>query len=701
MKQFFWSTLCLGTVLAGMALPVSDGNNRVVAQSAVVERVAQTDLYYLYHNQRIPLTERRDAIAVTGKPSTRGENFVSGLRQHLRTSSAQSRGNSPGVTAVEIRALGTSDALVRLPQTAQGNFEQWKTKIQQFNGTSTVLPVLSRGDQQETLVLPNEILVSFEPQLPPAQIQKILNSQNLEIIRPLQFTTNRYLVRSKTATGTAVLGIANQLHQVAGVQSATPNFIPARTTNQVRAFHKQGLPQPTSHYPLSSRKPPSLPKAFRSSLMGLLWHLNSLRVPAAWANRRGGSGVKVAVIDTLIQWDHPNLKQSLVSITGPKRCPGESHGWDVVGDDADPNDACYGDADTRISPAELKTLTTDWQNTFTLSDQDLMAFYPFQAEAISKQVPCDLATTCSIPDLAKGLRAKIRGDISGEFHGTSVAGVVAAQPVNQEGIIGVAPQAKILPIRAAGMGQAGFTSAQMVEAIGYAASRQVDVINMSFGGALPSPDVEAQIQAVLAANPSLILVAAAGNNGSLADDWPQVMFPAAYAQVVAVGAIDPSGQRASYSNFGQGLDVVAPGGDNLGDILTSGGTYLPQFWQGMKTLPSMAPESCFNINCGLLWQRGTSFAAPGVSGVFALMIAEDPGRTLTRDQLISILKNSGSQGQAYPGLVLRPDEQQRYKDAVKNGQISGPISSAMQHFFGHGLVNAEVAVQKVQQSLPK
>ena len=150
------------------------------------------------------------------------------------------------------------------------------------------------------------------------------------------------------------------------------------------------------------------------------------------------------------------------------------------------------------------------------------------------------------------------GDGSSSFHGTHVAGTVAAATNNNAGVAGVAWQSRIMPMRVLGL--EGGTSFDLIQAILYAAglenasgqvpTQRVDVINMSLGGGGFSSSEASAITA--ARDAGVIIVAAAGNSGSANQE-----YPASYDGVVSVAAINQSNTRTSYSNFGQSIDAVS------------------------------------------------------------------------------------------------------------------------------------------------
>ncbi len=175
-------------------------------------------------------------------------------------------------------------------------------------------------------------------------------------------------------------------------------------------------------------------------------------------------------------------------------------------------------------------------------------------------------------------------------HGCGVAGIIAADVDNGIGIAGVAPNAQIMPLRvldASGVG----TYSNVAAAIVHAADNGAQIINLSLGGASASTVLENAVN--YAVSKGVTVVAAAGNTGG------NILYPAAYESVIAVGSVDPDLQRSSFSSYLPSLDLLAPGRDILTTKLD--GTYATM--------------------------SGTSFAAPQVAGVAALEMAQ--GHTLT------------------------------------------------------------------------
>ena len=183
-------------------------------------------------------------------------------------------------------------------------------------------------------------------------------------------------------------------------------------------------------------------------------------------------------------------------------------------------------------------------------------------------------------------------------HGTHVAGIIAAED-NGAGVIGVAPHAQLYGVKVLDAQGSG-TYSDIVAGIDWATNNGMDVISMSLGGSSGDTALESALQN--AYNAGIVIVAASGN-----DYAGTISYPARYSTAIAVGATDSSDTRASFSNYGAELEVVAPG-VNIYSTYT-GGSY--------KTL------------------SGTSMATPMVSGVVALMLSKNPN--LTPDEVRNIL----------------------------------------------------------------
>ncbi|MBS4175955.1 S8 family serine peptidase [Lederbergia citrea] len=250
------------------------------------------------------------------------------------------------------------------------------------------------------------------------------------------------------------------------------------------------------------------------------WHLKKIQAPKAWDITKGSSAIKVAVIDTGVQTNHPDLKGKIVS---------------------------------------AKNITGG----------------------------------------------------SPQQHGTHVAGIIAAS-INKKGVVGVAPNVKIMPINVF-YGSSAYTD-DIVEGIVYAADKGADVINMSLGSYGYSYYMD--VATAYAKSKGSIIIAAAGN-----DDTNRETYPAALSSVIAVSATDSNDSITWFSNYGYHIDFSAPG------------------------------QNIYSTSTGSSYKNmdGTSMAAPVVSGVAALILSKNP--MLSPVQVENILKKSskdlGSKGWDY------------------------------------------------------
>lgn len=211
----------------------------------------------------------------------------------------------------------------------------------------------------------------------------------------------------------------------------------------------------------------------------------------------------------------------------------------------------------------------------------------------------DLVNNDTIPDDENG-------------HGTHVCGTVGAIGNNGKGVIGVAYECDIIPIKALGA-QGYATSGSVATGITLARILEADVINMSLGSY--SADRLTFEASVNAWNAGLVIVAAAGNDSTS----NYFLYPGSHPHIINVGATTSNDNRASYSNRGRTLDIAAPGGGTSGT--------------GRIRSTSFGGFSSYT------WMNGTSMASPHVAGAAALLLANDP--SLTNNEIRGLLEGAG------------------------------------------------------------
>lgn len=257
----------------------------------------------------------------------------------------------------------------------------------------------------------------------------------------------------------------------------------------------------------------------------------------------------------------------------------------------------------------------------------------------------DTGVDLTHPDLAANLvagKSFIAGQLTPDDdngHGSHVAGVVAAV-ANNGGVIGVAPEARIMPVKVLNYAGSG-TDTGVASGIIWAVNNGAQVINLSLGSVYNSPAIADAVS--YAAEAGVVIVAAAGNcgdhnypfNGCNYEDQPA--YPAALPEVIAVAATTESRQQASFSTSGPYIEVAAPGSNIFS-------TY------------AYGEYAVFN---------GTSQASPHVAGLAALIWAHRPDYSATQ-----------------------------VRNAISASAVDlGPVG--FDEAFGHGLINAPAAVQLV------
>jgi len=338
--------------------------------------------------------------------------------------------------------------------------------------------------QEQVDYQPGEILVWMEPGYVTASLQALAGSRRIRSLAQPEVEVWQAPVGEEEA-------LAAQVRNLPGVLYAEPNY-------RVQAFGEPNDPG-----------------------FGKQWGHAQINSVEAWDVSTGSSEVVVAVIDSGVDLNHPDLAGKLVP------------GYDFVDNDASPRDT--------------------------------------------------------------------------NGHGTFVAGIAAAQTNNGLGVAGMSWGARIMPLRVLNSNGSG-TTADIIEAVNWAVAHGADIINMSFGNYQYSAIFEEALASAHKAG--VLLVAAAGNDGIHAPT-----YPVSYPHVLGVGATDRNGKRAAYSNVSVNVDVMAPGGTGSG-CQDPDGIY--------STFPTYTVALSANCPKDYAYMKGTSFAAPAVAGLAAILRGLSP-----------------------------------------------------------------------------
>lgn len=357
---------------------------------------------------------------------------------------------------------------------------------------------------------------------------------------------------------------------------------------------------------LSTYRVPDDPLAY------LQWHYPALNLPAAWDIETGHSNrIAVAVVDSGGITD-PNLHPDLRFIGGYNFVSGANHGGPNPG----------------------------WGPDY----MDYSHLFP------------------EYPNGGSG------------FHGLHVAGTIGAITNNAIGLAGVNWNVDLVAVRATGIdGQGSVTD--IFNAAFWAGGARIDgvpdnphpvrIINMSLGGNIdgPCPQLVGEAFQEMARRGVITVVAAGNENMNTA-----TIAPANCPGVITVGAVDHTGSRAPYSNFGPEVDVMAPGGNmTLSFTDTSTGDTFPA-----GVLSTVLAVDGGNLVPQAQFMEGTSMASPHVAGVISLMLARNPN--LTFDQIVTQLKLAG-----------RPL-------SAAECSLGQPVVNDPMYFCGAGLVDAALAL---------
>jgi subtilisin family serine protease len=342
------------------------------------------------------------------------------------------------------------------------------------------------------------------------------------------------------------------------------------------------------------------------------WHLNNLgkkgglagedvQALAAWQVTRGRRDIVIAIIDDGVDLFHPDLRANLW--TNPDSKAPDQNGRNFYDDTFDPSPQYF-------------------------------------------HAPFD----------------QLEGN---DIHGTPCAGVAAAVGNNRKGVAGIAYGCRILPVKIFGA-DALAPNDRVADSIRYAA-QYAQVISCSWSGPAANPDLEAAIDDVVTTGREgrgTLLFCATGNGDPSGNGVARIAFPSSHPHAMAVGASNDQGRRSRYSNYGKGLEFVAPSSDFGRPGITT--TDVARKNRGFSL--GSAYTNVFG---------GTSSATPLAAGIAALVLSVNPKLTWT--EVRQILRSTADKIDSRGG---------NYKNGV----------SAQ---YGHGRLNAAGAVAAAQTSLTR
>lgn len=500
-----------GMVLMGLMGAFISGITSVSGFSKVQEQVREEKDFFYSLGQQIPLTVALDRIAVTFKPvdpSVRDD-----LVQRL-------------LSEFDLRIISELPSeifILMLPQPLDRIYLfQFERNIQQVPWVDVVGMVVTPEGSKALMVLTNEFVAKFHPDVTREQIDQFNKKNDVVIVTPDPFVHNQFWLRVTETSEVDALTVANRHHESLLTEFAHPNFI-------VQVEERETVPSdPFFRNQWQHRQ-------VTGSAVGTVDA--DVDTPDAWDITMGDPNVVIAVIDSGTDINHEDWRDP-----GP--------------------DGIFGSADDIsnifVNPGETAGDNLDNDANNFVDDVNGWDF-----------------SSCSITGATIGC-----GDndpSGGSGHGTMTAGMAAARANNRDaagnfvGVAGSCPNCRILPIRVAGPLQ------QQAWAFGYAQQMGAQIITNSWGYAIGTPQTQVVVNAINNAAAAGSIIFFAMNNANMNDCAGSFPDISSLPDVIAVSRTT-NDDRFDLSGFGNCMDVLAPGvnvwsTDRMGSAGYASGNY--------------------------------------------------------------------------------------------------------------------------------
>jgi hypothetical protein len=306
------------------------------------------------------------------------------------------------------------------------------------------------------------------------------------------------------------------------------------------------------------------------------WWIRQIEADKAWGlwdiaggDRPGSKQIIVAIVDTGVEWTHPDLIDNI---------------WRNLGEDSNGNGDVLVNSDSQwqFDPGDLNNIDND-NNGFK---DDLIGWDPAGSTGGNEDNNPMAVKQGNAPSSAR-------------MHGTHCAGIVSATSDNGIGIAGTAYDVSVMPVKAMADNDENGYLYYGYQGIQYAYKAGAQIISLSWGSSSYSSSARTVVQT--ARNAGSILIAAAGNGTDDGTELYGRFYPASYPEVISVTALGPNDKWGKWANYHEDVDIAAPGESIMSTVFSSVGSGYQSWW-------------------------GTSMATPVVAGSMALLMSYLPGQ---------------------------------------------------------------------------